>query len=138
MGVVCSTDGLTPIQVNGSQAGILVTNISTEIAGIATAVKMILKTTDHLPTNFNTPNARAQWFADRISKISPLPGQESPPPSYTILSDCQYAINICSAYAPSTDIYWIEARRVQRALHTLRARGVRVTLDWIPGHCGHP
>ena len=138
MGVVCSTDGLTPIQVNGSQAGILVTNISTEIAGIATAVQMILKTTDHLPTNFNAPNARAQWFADRISKIPPLPGQESPPPSYTILSDCQYAIHTCSAYAPSTDVYWIEARRVQRALHTLRARGVRVTLDWIPGHCGHP
>ena len=90
--MVRSTDGLTPIQVNGSQAGILVTNISTEIASIVTAVRMILKTTDHLPTNFNTPNARAQWFADRISGIPLPPGQEAPPPSYTILSDCQYAI----------------------------------------------
>ena len=138
VGVVCSTDGLTPMQTNGSQAGILVTNISTEIAAITTATRMILKTTEYLPTNYNTPNARAQWFADRISGIPLPPGQEAPPPSYTILSDCQYAIDTCSTYASCADVYWVEARRIQRALHTLCARGVRVTLDWIPGHCGHP
>jgi hypothetical protein len=122
----------------GFQAGVLVTNISTEIAAIAMAIKMILKTTDHLPTNFNTPNARAQWFADRILNLPLPPDQQGPPPSYTILSDCQFAVDICSTYVSCADVYWVTARTIQRALYTLRARGVRVCLNWIPGHCGHP
>ena len=138
VGVVCSLDGYTPMQTNGCQAGVLVTNISTEIAAIATAIKMILKTTNHLPTNFNTPNARAQWFADRYLNLPLPPGQHAPPPSYTILSDCQFAVDICSTYVSGADVYWVEARTIQRALYTLRARGVRVCLNWIPGHCGHP
>ena len=138
LGVVCSEDGLTPSMISGSPAGILVTNISTEIAAISLAIRMILKTTNDLPATFTGPNARSQWLADHILNVPHPPDQQNLPPSYTILSDCQYAVDICSTYVSSADAYWIEARRIQRALHKIRARGVRVTIDWIPGHCGHP
>ena len=138
VGVVCSEDGLTPSMIVGAEAGLLVTNISTEIAGITLAVRMIDKTTSSLPEVANAPNARSQWLIDHILNRPHPPGEEEPPPSFTIFSDCQYAIDACLLYAPPTHTYWIESRRIQRALHKIKNRGVRVTLDWIPGHCGHP
>ena len=137
MGVVCSEDGVSPSMTHGSQSGLLVTNISTELSGIALAIRMIMETTKTLPEVYNGPNARSRWLAACISN-TPNTYIPDPPPSFTILSDCQYAIDACLTYASPTHTYWIEARRNQRALHKLQARGVRVTLDWIPGHCGHP
>jgi hypothetical protein len=84
----------------GAEAGLLVTNISTEIAGITLAVRMIEKTTSSLPDAPNAPNARFQWLADHILNKPHPPGEEEPPPSFTILSDCQYAIDACLLYAP--------------------------------------
>ena len=143
VGVVLSQDGITPLATHGAQAGVLVTNISTEISALALAVNIIDGLTSHLPETHPAPSARAERLAEKIiadrgSELLHLSTQAPPPPRFTILSDCQYAVDSCCNHVPAAHIYRVEVRKTQAAIYKIRRRGVRVTVDWIPGHCGHP
>ena len=81
---------------------------------------------------------------DKKTTPSPLPepfflfDQIQDHKGFTVLSDCKYAVDACTTFANSSDVYWVEARAAQAIISEIRGRGIELEVDWIPGHCDHP